>query len=471
MYAQPHDALEVIAATDLESLTAAERLQLQAIGAWARTACGDLDGALGAAEASRTQAELLGDEAAWCIAAAAVAIVGIYSGDIAGAVQVAEEVVRRAEGVPTPDTRRMTCYHTLAISLIEADRFEEAAAAINRFRGAAEAVGGTWSVPRLYHASTSRCFLAGEWDDAIAESETLLTMDAAIGSVVVPLVHSKLAIISIHRGELEVAEMHVVKAEQTLATCGRHPRTSWVAWARGRLHEARGLPGLALEALEQSWAETSELGVVAEYARLGPDLVRLTLAEDRPGRAAAVTEATERVAERMGTPSATGAALRCRGLITADPEILLRAVEIVRSATRPLEQGLACEEAAVLLGRAGRMSEARALFDEAVAAYEGLGARYDLDRLAAAMRSLGIRKGKRGTRQRPTRGWDALTETELRVVACAAEGLTNSQIAHRLFISHHTVATHLAHVFDKLGVGSRVELAAQATRRRAAPTT
>jgi DNA-binding CsgD family transcriptional regulator len=137
----------------------------------------------------------------------------------------------------------------------------------------------------------------------------------------------------------------------------------------------------------------------------------------------------------------------------------------MRATSRPLEHGSTCEEAAVLLGKTGRVVEARALFDEAVRAYEGLGARYDLDRVAAAMRSLGIRKGKRGMRQRPASGWESLTETELRVVMCAAEGLTNGEIAKRLFISHHTVATHLAHIFGKLGVGSRVELAAEAMRR------
>jgi DNA-binding CsgD family transcriptional regulator len=87
------------------------------------------------------------------------------------------------------------------------------------------------------------------------------------------------------------------------------------------------------------------------------------------------------------------------------------------------------------------------------------------------MRSLGIRKGTRGTRQRPATGWESLTETELRVAASAAEGLTNRDIARRLFISHHTVATHLAHIFGKLGVGSRVELAAEAARRGEAART
>ena len=62
-------------------------------------------------------------------------------------------------------------------------------------------------------------------------------------------------------------------------------------------------------------------------------------------------------------------------------------------------------------------------------------------------------------------GWESLTETERRVVACLAEGLTNGEIGQRLYISKTTVASHLRSVFRKIGVSSRTELAAQATRR------
>jgi len=71
----------------------------------------------------------------------------------------------------------------------------------------------------------------------------------------------------------------------------------------------------------------------------------------------------------------------------------------------------------------------------------------------------------RGERRRPSFGWDSLTPTELEVVRLAAAGLTNPAIAERLFISRGTVKTHLLHVFAKLGVHSRAELAAAAIRR------
>jgi predicted ATPase/class 3 adenylate cyclase/DNA-binding CsgD family transcriptional regulator len=70
-----------------------------------------------------------------------------------------------------------------------------------------------------------------------------------------------------------------------------------------------------------------------------------------------------------------------------------------------------------------------------------------------------------GPRNRPQAGWDALTPTELKVVELVAEGLSNPQIAEKLFVSPRTVSTHLSHVFAKVGVSSRAELAAQATKR------
>lgn len=70
-----------------------------------------------------------------------------------------------------------------------------------------------------------------------------------------------------------------------------------------------------------------------------------------------------------------------------------------------------------------------------------------------------------GRRSRPRSGWDSLTPTELKVVSLVADGLTNPEIGKRMFISPRTVQTHLSHVFAKLGMSSRSELAAEVARR------
>ncbi|HUP85531.1 MAG TPA: LuxR C-terminal-related transcriptional regulator [Acidimicrobiales bacterium] len=74
----------------------------------------------------------------------------------------------------------------------------------------------------------------------------------------------------------------------------------------------------------------------------------------------------------------------------------------------------------------------------------------------------------RGPRPRSKTGWNALSVAERRVVSLVAQGLTNVQIGERLFISRHTVDSHLRHVFAKVGVSSRAELAAQAAQANGA---
>lgn len=71
----------------------------------------------------------------------------------------------------------------------------------------------------------------------------------------------------------------------------------------------------------------------------------------------------------------------------------------------------------------------------------------------------------RGERKRPSSGWASLTPTELDVVRLVSEGLGNKDIAARLFVSHRTVQTHLTHVYTKLGLTSRMQLAQEASRR------
>jgi DNA-binding CsgD family transcriptional regulator len=65
--------------------------------------------------------------------------------------------------------------------------------------------------------------------------------------------------------------------------------------------------------------------------------------------------------------------------------------------------------------------------------------------------------------RQPTFGWDSLTEAELSVTDLVAEGLTNRQIANKLWRSPYTIDAHLRHIFHKLGINSRVELVRIAT--------
>ncbi|WP_433330917.1 LuxR C-terminal-related transcriptional regulator [Spirillospora sp. CA-294931] len=95
----------------------------------------------------------------------------------------------------------------------------------------------------------------------------------------------------------------------------------------------------------------------------------------------------------------------------------------------------------------------QALGDDAFAEAWAAGTTLSPDEAVAYVRR------SRGARTRPSTGWASLTPTELDVVRLVAEGLNNPEIAARLFMSRSTVKTHLSHVYAKLSVSNRTELA------------
>jgi DNA-binding CsgD family transcriptional regulator len=159
-------------------------------------------------------------------------------------------------------------------------------------------------------------------------------------------------------------------------------------------------------------------------------------------------------------PTVRSVALRCQGLVDREVESMIEAVVLARRTPLLVEHAGACEDAASVLALRGRRDEAAALLAEALERYEQAGADAWAGRVRAQLRALGVRRGPRGSRHRPTGGWESLTATQRAVSVLVAEGLTNGAVARRLYISPHTVNTHLRHVFAKLGVSNRVALAA-----------
>jgi DNA-binding CsgD family transcriptional regulator len=151
-------------------------------------------------------------------------------------------------------------------------------------------------------------------------------------------------------------------------------------------------------------------------------------------------------------------------LVDRDVEAVLEAVRLARRVPHLVEHAGACEDAATLLAETGHRDGAGAMLTEALERYERAGAHTWAARARADLRDMGVRPGQRGPRSRPPHGWASLTTTERAVSQLVAEGLTNSAVARRLYISPHTVNTHLRHIFAKLGVSNRVALAREVHR-------
>ena len=191
------------------------------------------------------------------------------------------------------------------------------------------------------------------------------------------------------------------------------------------------------------------------HARSGAAQALLGLGERERARELARAELAD--VRAFGTPRALGVALRVAGLAEggdAGLNLLGESVLALRSSPALLERARSLTELGAALRRAGRRTAAREPLVEAL----DLAARSGARPLAAR-----AREELRATGARPRREWrtgvEALTPSELRIVRLAAEGRSNREIAHELYVTLKTVEGHLSRAYTKLGIGGRGELA------------
>jgi predicted ATPase/class 3 adenylate cyclase/DNA-binding CsgD family transcriptional regulator len=296
------------------------------------------------------------------------------------------------------------------------------AAAIERLeasRARAIAAGAGWVLPRIDIGIAEARAELGDLPTARSVLETIVASGGDFGYSL-GLATAELTNVLLIAGDLTAAE---ARAKETLAI-GERIQTAVIV-------------GLANE-----------------------QLARLALARDEPGHA------EELLHQALGAHLEYGAM-----------RYLPQTFDCLAETAARLDSG---QEAARLLGAAHRLREdlglVRSRHDEPwTAALErtlreqlgdaGFGDAHQEGAALSLAEALTWMRHARGERKRPARGWESLTPTELRVVELIAEGLTNPQIGQRMFISRGTVKVHLSHIFAKLSMASRAELAAEATRR------
>jgi len=445
--------------------TGAERAEALAWASMARLVLADLDGAAAAAAQARPAAVAAGNHLATSVAMVSLALVSELRGNLGDALQIIDDAVRLADDSPGRLGHRYPIHDFRGHILTALDRLDDARAALETGMRISEELGTRWSFAHHQLARALERFLAGHWDDAVAELETDTGPGGVPGgSYNLLLRRSVLSLIRLHRNDLPGARDAAVLGE--LSAAGAGYRADLFTLAQALLLEADGEPAGALTTLADCWDRCARSGLALEYPVIGPDLVRLALAAGDAGLAREVTAAVTGVASRNEVAWITGAALRCQGLTADDAGLLQAAVDAYARGPRPLELALTCQDAGTAVARQGNADRAGQLLDQAISIFERLDAARDLARAEATLRQIGIRRGRRVTHSRAQSGWPSLTPSERAVVALVAEGLSNPQIGQRLYVSRRTVQTHLAHVFAKLHITSRTQLAAEAARHR-----
>ncbi|TQS43464.1 ATP-binding protein [Cryptosporangium phraense] len=231
------------------------------------------------------------------------------------------------------------------------------------------------------------------------------------------------------------------------------------AWLAALVADAQGDPARALALAAPALARLEGVGPwLAEPPDPGDPalLVRIALRAGNQRLAERIaSRATADAARNPDLPALVAGGAHARGLTERSPAELDRAIALLEPGERPLVLAAALEDAGRL---AGRGDTGVGYLDRALLLLDRHGAHRDAARVRALLRELGVRR-RRAARARGITGWAALTATELEVARIIGRGATKREAADRLFLSPHTVSTHLRNTYAKLGVRSRVELA------------
>jgi DNA-binding CsgD family transcriptional regulator/tetratricopeptide (TPR) repeat protein len=297
-------------------------------------------------------------------------------------------------------------------------------------------------------------FWGGRWELAAAHAASAHDVSIQYG-LEVPQDHLPIAIVAVHRGQLERARAHseralVLAGEQLVLRPPQHMGVlGLVALWSGDVTAAHEWLGKAeRRAAEIGWGEPSLRWWTSDYAE---SLLEHEQIED----AVLLVDLWQADAERVGREWVLAQVTRCRGLVAAAQgnlgeagALLDQAIAEHHAVGDPYGRARALLALGIVRRRERQKRASRDAIAAALSGFEQVGAGVWIEKARTEL-------GKIGGRRRET----GLTPAERRVAALVAEGRTNREVAAALFLGERTVASHLTHIYAKLGLRSRTELA------------
>jgi DNA-binding CsgD family transcriptional regulator len=391
------------------------------------------------------------------------ALVAFDLGDWRTAVDLAGQGVVKAELAEVPAPRAWMFDAWKALIHIALGQLHEALELIDAGVRDAEQAGIAANL-RVWSMLRARTMLGlARFADAAADAEAVMEMSDEIGEggrgYINHIASYVLSCIALHTGDtrgLAAARRSAVAMSQVVQGRAR----PLAAWMNVRLNGLNGdFSVVARVPVADIDPTVNGVPHVSSPRRFSdqPELVRLLLAAGRRDDAIAVSDRlSAAVDSQPDFPFLQGTALHARALIASDHTLADEAVDLFKGCVEPLITAEVLEDAG-RLRPAEHTTEAVELLDAALEIYDAAGAHRHSARVRGLLRQRGARRTS--STSRSSSRWPELSDSEVAVVRLVATGATNRQVGEQLFLSPHTVNAHLRHIFAKLDIRSRVELA------------
>lgn len=392
---------------------------------------------------------------------ATAAIGGAMSGRLGAHTAGALAAVAVAGDAPPRERWLIVAFAGPALAI--SDRSADAISALDWAQAASQAEGDVVTYGYLAMLRSHLWYYAGNLLEAEADARQAIQLASMEDTSASSIVVWPLLTVLVERGLLDEAERLLGEhglCDELQAAAGYAVYTQL---ARGRLRRAQGR-------IDEALADLSAVGkalTAGGYTNPGfvhwrTDVVESLIEAGRDSEARPLALEEYKLAQEFGARRAIGIGLRTLALTESGErkiELLTESADVLATATAELEQ-------AHTNVRLGITLIANGLRNDGVTALRSgldLATRCRADALVEQARTQLVAAGARPRRHRAT-GPDALTPTEHRVATLAGGGLSNPEIAQRLFVSRRTVELHLTNTFRKLGIETRAELASALTQ-------
>lgn len=421
--------------------------------ALSRFLAGDLPGAVREALQAQHEGSRTGDGYAVCEAHNVRALAALGEGRPYQALELAEAGIEARPDAATEGGGPM-CHLYAGLALAELDRLERAASVLEEGLALSREEGGTGQAAWYLGTLALVAFVDGRWSEA-EEYADAAVHDAEQHTVLIArrTPNAVRALVASARGDVTRAREHLVGTP--VEQLGGSPPGDLSVLALASVAED---PVTAHEHLLDGWLHARSAPYFVVWRVLAPLLCASAMRAGDTSLAREVLAMAEEGARRApGVASARATALRCRAIVERDPGAARQAIAEYRRSPRTSAQAHACIDLAGVIAEGGEWVEAMELLQEAGATFHEL-------RATTWNARVGRELARIATRTTPAPpatpdGWERLTRAEREVAVLVAQGLTNPEIAARMAVSPRTVQTHTSHIYAKLGIGSRVQLA------------